>query len=278
MRCFFLKAFMILQTTLIFGGELPSEKPYITGQLLGGTGNMLFQIAATCAVAWDNDAEAYFPDLSAKPTLYQHVFSRCKMMPPSSEISVERGEEFPIRFEPKMRLQGYFQAEKYFAPHREKLLKLFAPSTRDLNYIQKNYGWLIDQPNTVGIQLRYYRREVVDGYPQYGKRYLEKAMAMFPETTLFIVSSDNLDYARSNIPSWAKNVVFIENEPHYIDFFLLSLCKNNIISNSSFGWWGAWLNQNEKKMVICPSLWTIYSTEDIFPKDWIRIDAEPEDL
>lgn len=254
------------------------QKAYLTGTLLGQTGNLFFQIATASAVAWEHGAEAYFPDLLSKPTLYQHLFSRCKGLPPSDEISLNRSEGFPIIFEPKMRLQGYFQEERYFAPYRDKLLDLFAPTAKDLKYIQKKYRSLLEQSTTVGVQIRYYRREVVDGYPQYGRRYLERAMALFPENSLFIVSSDNLEYAREQIPSWVKNVVFLVGEPDYIDFFILSLCKDNIISNSSFGWWSAWLNQNPHKKVVCPAYWTGFSTEHIFPSSWVRIEVEPEDL
>ncbi len=254
------------------------QKPYLTASILGQIGNTMFQIATASAVAWEHGAEAYFPELPIRPVLYQHFFSRCKSTPPSDEISVDRNDGFPIVFEPKMRLQGYFQEERYFARYRDKLIALFAPIARDVKYIQKKYESIVSQPNTVGVQIRYYRREVVDGYPQYGRRYLEKAMALFPENSLFIVSSDNLSYARDQIPSWAKNVIFLEGEPSYIDFYILSLCKDNIITNSSFGWWSAWLNQNPHKKVVCPSFWTGISTEDIFPLDWLRIEAQSEDL
>jgi hypothetical protein len=263
-------------TTLFLHAE--EERPYITGQLLGQTGNMLFQIATTLAHAWDHEAEAFFPDLGSKPEIYQHLFSRCKILPPSHKVSIHVGEQFPLPFQPYMQLGGYFQEERYFAHYRERLIALFAPCKKDLKYIERKYAPLLAHPQSVGVQIRYYRREVVEGYPQYGKQYLEKAMALFPESSLFIVSSDNLEYARNQIPSWAKNVLFLENEPYYIDFFILSFCKDNIITNSSFGWWSAWLNQNPEKKVICPAYWTGYANEHIYPKDWIRIEARPEDL
>lgn len=255
-----------------------NEKPFITGSLLGQMGNMMFQVATTSALAWDHGADAYFPDLFITPILYQHIFSRCKVTPPSNEISHAVCEPSPLVFANKIRLNGYFQEERYFAHHRAKLVKLFAPISRDLKYIQKKYGWIVDHPNSVGVQLRFYRREVVDGFPQYGKRYLEKAMAQFPEDSLFVVCSDNIEFARSCVPAWVKHVVFMENEPSYIDFYLLTLCKHNITSNSSFGWWSAWLNENPHKKVVCPDFWIDCTNEHIYPKDWIRIQAEFEDL
>ena len=252
---------------------------YITSKLQGQTGNLCFEIAAAKALAWDNDAEAYFPDLNLCPKDFEHLFFRCKVRPPSRVISGIAREIFPQVFKNKVRLEGYFQSEKYFAHHREKILELFAPSDTALAYIKAKYQWILDTPNSVGVQLRYYRKEVVDGYPQYGVRYLEKAMAYFPSETLFIVSSDNIEYAKQNIPSWATNVYFLENESPYTDLFILSLCKHNIISNSTFGWWAAWLNRNPEKIVLCPKYWTDYAANSILPvcpEEWIHIEAEPE--
>jgi hypothetical protein len=59
------------------------------------------------------------------------------------------------------------------------------------------------------------------------------------------------------------------------DLFIMSKCKNNIIANSSFSWWGAWLNENKQKKVIAPKLWfgqqVSLNTLDIIPKNWIKL-------
>ncbi|MBK9638745.1 MAG: alpha-1,2-fucosyltransferase [Bacteroidetes bacterium] len=60
----------------------------------------------------------------------------------------------------------------------------------------------------------------------------------------------------------------------YEDLYLMSLCKHHIIANSSFSWWGAWLNQNLNKIVIAPSKWmnnTPKNTKDVVPDSWIKI-------
>ena len=130
--------------------------------------------------------------------------------------------------------------------------------------------------------MRYFRREDPNGveFIQYGKDYLEKATAQFPDDALFVVSSDNPDFVKERLPARLKNLIFIENEPHYINLYLLSLCKHNIISNSTFGWWAAWLNQNPNKVVICPTPWvnprSPNSSEDIYPPTWKKIKANPD--
>ena len=255
-------------------------EPIVIGELYGQMGNNLFQVAVASALAWDNHAEAYFPKLGSLPTLHHHLFSRCKMLLPDNKISFEWHEPTfayqPIPFYENMHLIGYFQSEKYFSHHRDRLLNLFAPCSADLKYLRKKYAWLMKHPCTVGVQIRHYFEDP-DGscFIQYGQDYLDKAMSLFPEDTLFIVSSNNLEFARKNIPSWVEKVVFLEDEPFYIDFYLLTFCKHNIITNSSFGWWSAWLNQNPDKIVVRPSVWLNgLPTQDVCPEEWIAIDAK----
>lgn len=263
--------------------EKDKDDKYITGAVLGQLGNQLFEVATTSALAWDHGAEPYFPGFESslnKPEgYYQRIFFRCKIFPPSKKISSEWGAPnfgyVPIPFKPKMRISGYCQNEKYFAHHRDRLIKLFAPHPDDLKYLKKKYGWIIDHPNTVSVHLRYYYAEKPDedSFIQYDWEYFEKAMSLFPDSSLFVVTSDNLDYARQNIPTQGRNVIFIEGEPYYIDFFLQSLCKNNIISNSTFSWWSAWLNQNPNKIVVRPKVWLGGYPDIGGPEEWIRIDA-----
>ena len=92
-----------------------------------------------------------------------------------------------------------------------------------------------------------------------------------------MLSSDNLEYARASIPPAMRNVVVLEGEPDYIDLFVLSLCRHNIIGNSSFGWWAAWLNENPGKRVIRPEYWVNgLPAQDVCPPEWLAL-AAPED-
>jgi hypothetical protein len=176
-------------------------------------------------------------------------------------------------------LDGYFQSEKYFVKHKDKIIEHLAPREDDLAYIMQKYGNLLSHPRTVGVHLRWYFEDGIGAvFIQYGKDYLKKAMAAFPKDSLFIVCSNNPNFARKNVPEDIQNVVFIENEPDYIDLYLLSLCKHNIISNSTFGWWGAWLNKNPKKLVIAPATWLHPingpPAQDVVPKSWKKIKAK----
>lgn len=254
-----------------------SKKPYIIGSLLGQLGNRMFEVATVSALAWDNNAEAYFPELT--PSEYAHIFSRCKKQPPSMKVDFEWATPTygykPIPFRPNMKLAGYCQSEKYFMHQRERILQLFAPRPVDLKYIQKKYAHILNHPNSVSVHLRYYYAEKPDEdtFVQYDREYFEKAMALFSNTALFVVTSDNIAFARQNIPTENRNVIFIEKEPYYIDFFLQSMCKHNIISNSTFSWWSAWLNKNPNKKVVRPLVWLSGQPDIGGPDEWVKIDA-----
>lgn len=256
---------------------------FVSVQIYGQLGNNLFQVATGTALAWNNNAKLYLQEFDSNSPIYKHVFFRFDNSTPTEPIQFQWQEPTyaykNISYHPNMQIAGYFQSEKYFHHYRDRLLNLLAPHPDDESYIQKKYQWIITHPNTVGIQLRYYKWEfpTEDLYPQYGKDYLETAMSLFPKSSLFVVSSNNLAFARSCIPYWVENIVFIENEPNYIDLYLLSYCKHNIITNSSFGWWGAWLNRNPDKIVIRPHIWIKgLSTQDVCPKEWIVLDAPYE--
>jgi hypothetical protein len=266
--------------TIVFASQ-EEGKPFVIARLIGQLGNNFFQVATACALAWDNNAEPCFPDFDSSSVVYKHMFFRFKNKLPSVPVAFEWNEPthtyHAIPYRPNMLINGFFQTQKYFAHHRKRLLELFAPHPEDLAYIQKKYNAILTHSNTVGVQIRYYRDEcpTPDKFPQYGKNYLKAAMSIFPQSSLFVVSSNNLVFARQVIPRSVKNVVFIENEPHYIDFYLLSYCKHNIITNSTFGWWSAWLNQNPNKIVVRPNVWFHgLPTQDVCPPEWRNVNAK----
>ena len=93
------------------------------------------------------------------------------------------------------------------------------------------------------------------------------------DTDYFLVFSDDIEWCKNNITG--DNIVYIDSEIDYIDLYLMARCDNNIIANSSFSWWGAWLNKNENKKVVAPTLWfgqvVGEDTNDIIPENWIKI-------
>ena len=276
----FLSVLLFIISTGYAFTDQKEDRPFVTARIYGQLGNNLFQVATASALAWDNNTELYFEDFDVNSPIYQHVFFRFTNLPRRKQIQFQWKEPSyayqNIPYQSNMQIDGYFQSEKYFYKYRERLLKVFSLPPEDLSYIQKKYQSILLHPNTVGVQIRYYKEELPGDslYPQYGKEYLKTAMTLFPESSLFIISSNNLEFARESIPSWITNIIFIENEPNYIDLQILKSCKHNIITNSSFGWWAAWLNENPTKIVVRPNIWIHeLPTQDVCPKEWITLDA-----
>lgn len=112
------------------------------------------------------------------------------------------------------------------------------------------------------------------------EQYYRYAMKSITEST-----GECVFYFFSNDMNWVKeyfkmeNAIYIEsnmfeNYQDWYDMYLMSQCKHNIIANSTFSWWGAWLNQNLNKIVIAPKKWiNRYDYTDIYPNDWITIEG-----
>ena len=269
-----------------------AAQPFVEAEMRGQLGNNLFIIATAYALARDHGADLYFPDLGTRYRFnsydaqvnVSHLLYRCNLSKPPRPAAFSWSEPtfayHPIPYRADMKIRGYFQSEKYFGHYREEILKLFAPLPEDLDYIRAKYGKLLEHPLLVGVQLRQ-NWEEPNGrmYNQYGKDYLRKAMTLFPAEALFVLSCNNLKFAKENVPEeMAARVVFLENELHTIDFVLLTLCKHIIITNSTFGWWAAWLNQHPDKIVVAPKQWMNplcnIDTRDVVPESWRRVEAK----
>ncbi len=88
-----------------------------------------------------------------------------------------------------------------------------------------------------------------------------------------IVFSDDTEWVKKEFKFLHDyNVVYSSNQKDIEDLILMSRCEHNIIANSTFSWWGAWLNQNPEKIIICPENWYADATQtDIIPGEWVRI-------
>lgn len=280
--------YLLFTFFLLTTASARANSPFVMAELFGQLGNQMFQIATAVSLALDNDAEPIFPDLLTKkmygvPENYKQVFSffgaTNKTFNRKAEATLNYYEPSyryaPIPYQPGIHLHGYFQSWKYFDHHRNFIVKLFSPPPGILKYLSKKYHHIINDPNTVSIHIRTYNKEDPSHsvYCLNGVEYIKAAMRYFPIDARYIVFSDDIDWCKANLSELTSNISFIEGEGYLNDFYLQSLCKNNIISNSSFSWWAAYINKNEYKKVIVPGHWfqpsTGLSTEDLSPPDWI---------
>lgn len=172
-------------------------------------------------------------------------------------------------------LSGYFQDEKYFKKFVAELRNDFTFKTV-LSPIVEAIANKVRESESVSIHVRRgdyvsdSKTAEVHGF--LGSRYYENAVKLVAEKVRhphFFVFSDDLEWCRNNITM-----------PYSVDYVscglddlrLMSLCKHNIIANSAFSWWGAWLNANPEKIVIAPKIWFAGRAESNFiPKDWVRM-------
>lgn len=275
----------LLVLPLAIAPSLLEAKSYVIGKLIGQLGNQMFIIAATTSLALDNGAIPVFPDLTNPsqpdfniPHNYQKFFGHLNTKNPSLKKKRLYSEPHfhyrPIPYKKNITLSGYFQSEKYFIKNKQKIIDLFSPSPQIISYLEGKYQDIIDQPNTVSIHMRSYLKEDPGGgyHITYGISYFQKAMSLFPEDTLFVVFSNDMDKCKKEFVNIPRNLRFIEGEDYIDDFFLMSMCKHNIISNSSFSWWAAYLNRNPEKMIVAPLPWfgpnAKLNTKDLIPDGW----------
>ncbi|MDE3046074.1 MAG: alpha-1,2-fucosyltransferase [Verrucomicrobiota bacterium] len=257
---------------------------FVTAELMGQLGNQMFIIAATVSLALDHQATAIFPDLIRNkqyniPFNYKRLFSSLPVLLPNPVSRVYNEPRFsyePIPYQPNMKLSGYFQSEKYFASHKEEIRELFAPPADVMTYLSLHYADILEHPMAVSVHIRFYYEDPTGkAHPTCRRDYFEKAMECFPKETLFVVFSNQMEECKNLLSGIQKNLRFIEGEDHFCDLYLMSLCKHNIIANSSFSWWGAYLNRNPDKRVIAPKLWFnptyLSDTHDLLPEGWIQI-------
>ncbi len=178
-------------------------------------------------------------------------------------------------------LKGYFQSEKYFANIREILLNEINLQKHLIQNVLLLGDQLKNSPS-VSVHIRrgdYTNPQVRDYHGILGIDYYENAIQLIKEKEkdcIFYVFTDDEDWVRNNFnpDTPLQFISAYKSSTHYEDFYLMSSCKHNIIANSSFSWWAAWLNSQKMKTVIAPKNWFNNGpkdTEDLIPADWIRL-------
>jgi hypothetical protein len=149
---------------------------------------------------------------------------------------------------------------------------LFEIDEQTKNYLTEKYSDILFE-NTCSIHVRrgnYVERQ--DFHPLQSIDYYKQAISIIGENTLFLIFSDDIEWCESNL-DFIKNKIFISGNLDYQDLYLMSMCNHNIIANSSFSWWGAWLNNHKDKKIIYPSLWFNNGPDssEIGGENWIKI-------
>jgi hypothetical protein len=179
-------------------------------------------------------------------------------------------------------LDGYWQSERYFLDIRGMLLDEFVLAVEpDSRWSTLKQNILAE--NAVSLHVRrgdlLHEKHLKHIHGICPRSYYERAIKMIDgelSKPVFYVFSDDLDWCKENLSDLGE-MRYIND--HYAgtpndEMILMSLCDHHIIANSTFGWWGAWLNQSPAKKVIGPRSWFAgldWNTDDLFPKSWVRI-------
>jgi hypothetical protein len=221
----------------------------ITCFLQGGLGNQMFQISNVISeskkygIEYKFKPEAYTPMQAFQPSKYTSNIFR------NIDFSMTEDE-----YNNCLVLNGYFQSIDYFKEIENEIRTIFSPSSSFYNKIYKSYPDLSCN-GTLSIHIR--RGDyltISDIHPVVDISYINKAIEAVKDYSKVFIFSDDKVWAKENFNN--KNFTVVEDLDDYEELWMMSLCKDNIISNSTFSWWGSFLNKNVSKKVIAPSLWT----------------------
>jgi len=163
-----------------------------------------------------------------------------------------------IPFTDNMELNGYFQTEKYFINARQEILEKFGTTKTLINKTSIHIRR--------GDYLLYPTKHPLPPFEYYTNN--------INTNKEYIIFSDDIPWCKQAFKNY-NNIEYSENKSELEDLELMMRCKNNIIANSSFSWWGAWLNQNENKIVITPKVWfgpdnSHLNSSDLILENWIK--------
>ena len=175
-------------------------------------------------------------------------------------------------------LDGFWQSWKYFENIELQIRKLFKFKSK-LSEKNKLFVNQIRGTNSVAVHVRrgdYLKLEAIYGNIctiEYYNRAIDVINQTIEHPTFYFFSND-MEWTRS-IFGCKENYIYVEGngeDSGDIDMQLMSECRHQIIANSSFSWWAAYLNDNVQKKVICPERWVnTKMTPDVYCRDWIKI-------
>ena len=265
---------------------------FVTCQLYGGLGNQLFQIFATIAYSLEHKIDflfEYSTNLGKRQT-YWHTFLLSIIDHTVSNIAgttlrEQGGHGFVKLQEPlpneNIMLNGYFQSYLFFDNHSKTILKMLNVEKQQICKIQQN-----------SISLHFRRgdyKNLQDCHPIMGMDYYANALnyILLADETLirpvvyYFCEEEDLESVEKDVGilknEFRDKIVFERHleETDWEEMLAMSCCKHNIIANSSFSWWGAYLNPDPDKIVCYPAVWfgplICENTEAMFPPNWIKI-------
>lgn len=180
-------------------------------------------------------------------------------------------------------LHGYWQSEKYFRRHERQVRSDFT-FPEQLTPANREIAAEIASTNAVSVHVRrgdYLTPRASAFHGACSADYYRRAFELMERKVdgpCFYIFSDDPAWVRSELAGDdGRRKIVIDHNPgaaSFNDMHLMSLCKHHILANSTFSWWGAWLNASPGKIVVAPARWFAspdMNSADILPADWIRL-------
>ena len=287
----------------------PAPASVITTRLFGGAGNQLFQYAAAralcdhigCDLAIDSRYVAGSQDRADCFDHFQYArLRRDVALPPAKHDTMLRyglwrafgrnprfHRETGLGFDPDFftlhagtYLHGYWQSERYFLDIADKIRSDLA-FTSSLNAVNEAMEErILAAPNATALHVRRGDYVATGSYAACTPDYYRAGAAHIADRigaplTCFVFSNDP-QWASDNLALGHETVIVDINDEAtgHFDMHLMSQCAHNVIANSTFSWWGAWLNANPDKITVAPAQWfakSRLSNPDLIPDTWVRL-------
>jgi hypothetical protein len=266
----------------------------------GRLANQMFQFAATIGIARKANQGFAFPKENTevpsvedfKDGVRREIYFDLPKYFPNVERTLKPLEEiqtYHVAQEPyfhfcrdmftvpdQTNLMGYFQSEKYFEHCSDLILGYFQFDKEIKKQAENNFPKFPVKLEYVSIHLR---RGDYAGLQQFhpvmeADYYFDAMTQFMDDDYYFLIFSDDISYAKELFGE-QENIVYIEGNDPAVDMCMMTMCDHNVIANSSFSWWGAWLNDNVNKKVIAPKRWFgpaykgVHDTKDLYPQSWI---------
>lgn len=270
-------------TKIDYEGMVRNRKPYdpisfVMPTLAGGLGNQMFEIAAAASLAKDNNAvlivnpdEHILPNQGRNVNNYRdNIFSRIifdNFLQPTNFYKRDLCTYEPIPYRPNLKIAGHFQSYKYFDHNRDYIKKLFSPSQRE---------W--QTHDAVAVQVRrgdYYK--FPDHHPQLLPEYFMTAVKL-TNAKQVMVFTDDVDWCHENLDFGLPVSYGGPDKEDWFSLLCMTCYKDLVISNSSFGWWAAYLNHHPHKKIYVPSTWfgramiaEGFNIDDLVLPEWIKV-------
>ena len=266
----------------------------VTIHVMGGLGNQLFQIFTLISYSLKHKKAFYFeksiPTRKDRPFYWNNFLkSLVPFIKDGTENQLYREPNFHYNELPlisqSIKFFGYYQSYKYFEENKHSIEK-FIRLEEQRNMLKNDY----DFSNLVCLHFRvgdYVNLQ--HHHPLMPIEYYRNALQQLIKTTdkdnwkiLYFCEDNDINYVNEKVNSLKTdypNLSFQKIDSKYQDWeqmLIMSLCQHNIIANSTFSWWGAYLNKNVDKLVFYPCKWfgpalVEKNTNDLFPNDWIKI-------